>query len=396
MALPPTTLHHEMSNSALAIERQILCLCSRTRIDDEMTVTKVKDLLPQCNWAVLYQLTHRNGVHLLLGNILQKVCPDRLSPDITQQLKTQARVQAFHNLTLAQGLTQIMDILQAQGIAAIPYKGPIAAVELYGSLGLRAFSDLDIWVTPETYLQASDCLINQGFIRTQEFSWESTFVNASGKISIDLHQAITPPELSVNLDFQAMYARLLTCTLTGQQIAKLAWEDDLLVQSISWCKDCWDWSARLIQLCDVAQLLRTAPTIDWDYLFSQAEKSECDRMVYLTLALAHQWLDAPLPKAIREHVSENRIVVDLVDHVESWFWQQQSRSKSLSTESSSASQERRLYYFRDHHLYLQLSSHWKKQRAYIVNFILSRLIYEARFWLGKLKHVLLKKYHIFL
>ena len=36
--------------------------------------------------------------------------------------------------------------LPLQGIAAIPYKGPVLAAAVYGNLALRTFSDLDILV----------------------------------------------------------------------------------------------------------------------------------------------------------------------------------------------------------------------------------------------------------
>src|SRR5207253_975904 len=68
----------------------------------------------------------------------------------------------------------------------------------------------------------------------------------------------------------------------------------LLILCVHGANHCW---LRLNWLCDVAELLRRNPALDWPALAAEAERWGCRRILTLGLLLAHDLLDAPLPPA---------------------------------------------------------------------------------------------------
>jgi hypothetical protein len=60
-------------------------------------------------------------------------------------------------------------------------------------------------------------------------------------------------------------------------------------------KHAWE---QLKWVCDVAEVIRSHPNLDWERIFSNALNWRCLRLVYMGLSLAHLVLDAPLPEAV--------------------------------------------------------------------------------------------------
>jgi len=75
----------------------------------------------------------------------------------------------------------------------------------------------------------------------------------------------------------------------------LAAEDLLLVLAVLLSKDCQNRRQRLIQMCDVAALLRRHRAIDWASIFERARATGTRRMVLFQLVLAHEVLGVELP-----------------------------------------------------------------------------------------------------
>jgi len=62
---------------------------------------------------------------------------------------------------------------------------------------------------------------------------------------------------------------------------------------------------RLTWLCDVAEIMRLRPEMDWDVVIARSQVLICQRMLFLGVLLAHRLLDAPLPIAILQKMQAN-------------------------------------------------------------------------------------------
>jgi len=65
---------------------------------------------------------------------------------------------------MTQHLLKVLDLLTGSGVEAIPFKGPVLAVQAYGDLLMRSFVDLDILIHAKDLSRVSKILIDQGYI----------------------------------------------------------------------------------------------------------------------------------------------------------------------------------------------------------------------------------------
>jgi len=89
-------------------------------------------------------------------------CPDSVPSEVLARLQRSARSTAQQNLRLAGELIRILQRLAAEGIRAIPYKGPALSQLLYGDLSLRPSGDLDILVSRPQFESARIALAGLG------------------------------------------------------------------------------------------------------------------------------------------------------------------------------------------------------------------------------------------
>jgi hypothetical protein len=68
---------------------------------------------------------------------------------------------------------------------------------------------------------------------------------------------------------------------------------------------------QLSWLCDVSALVNSA-RIDWDLVWSQADKLGIRRLVEATFTLAHQLLDTPLPPAMQADSHVQMLVAEII------------------------------------------------------------------------------------
>jgi hypothetical protein len=88
---------------------------------------------------------------------LNTTCPEAVPKANLAQLRNYFHANAQRNLFLTQELLKLLTLFKTNGISAIPYKGPVLAVAVYGNLALRQFGDLDILVHKRDVLRAKTC-----------------------------------------------------------------------------------------------------------------------------------------------------------------------------------------------------------------------------------------------
>lgn len=101
------------------------------------------------------------GLHGLSGIIYSALGAviGRIPSETWRDLERAAVLQRLLQTRLRHNLTEILDILEGAGIAAVPLKGPILGERLYGDASLRVSSDLDLLVAPEQLESAITALV---------------------------------------------------------------------------------------------------------------------------------------------------------------------------------------------------------------------------------------------
>jgi len=80
-----------------------------------------------------------------------------------RQIAGQTLAVSARNRALAAELGELLRLFEESGIRALPFKGPVLALDLFGDLALREFVDLDILVPAGEILRATDLIEARGY-----------------------------------------------------------------------------------------------------------------------------------------------------------------------------------------------------------------------------------------
>ena len=283
------------------------------------------------NWASLSRLATDHRVAGLLHERIDSGLRDQVPEPVREALRHLVRSQAYQSLKLAGELLRISALLERQGVPVLPVKGPVVAHFLYGDLGLRSFRDLDLLVRRRHLDRADQLLVAEGYA-CDEASWSrarrQAFAAAGGhhygywhpqrQLRVELHWRLSPGKLSWPVETEAFWGRTEERLMHGQPLRCSPAEDMLLALCIHGARHWW---SRLNWICDIAELLRRCPALDWDAVDSRAHAAGGERMLGLGVRVAHDVLHVPLPEAVRAKLARDPVIDELVDDVRRMLFQ---------------------------------------------------------------------------
>ena len=299
---------------------RLLLLCSRTCASPEQAGQITALVQEGLDWDSLLELAFTNGVAQLVYRQLQAICPDGVPGAVLETLKAHFLENTARNLLLTGELLEILERLQAEGIPAVPIKGPVLAAAAYGDLSLRRFEDLDLLVRRQDFLRARDVIIAQGYAPDIRFSRapdpeyfrESVLTCAERRVVVELTWGFTSGFYAFRANLAGVWRRLRRQSLAGRRVPDLAPEDLLLVLCTHGTKHLW---ARLGWVCDVAEVIRASKDLDWPFTLRLARQLGAERMLFLGVFLARRLLGAEIPNAVAEAVEADTAMKFLAGQV---------------------------------------------------------------------------------
>ncbi len=307
-------------------EKLLLLCCARTRVN-AVVAERIRALASaELDWPYLLAAAAQNGVAPLLYWQLRATCPESVPQVWMEQLRAEFRQNTVRNLFLAGELCEILEGLRAQGIPAIPYKGPLLAVQAYGNVALRQFVDLDIVLRQRDVVRAHEVLTSRGY--RGEFLWSEPpaaqripgqyhFARDAGRLVVELHTERTLRYFPQPVDLEQLAGRLRPVSLDGRAILTFSAEDALPILCVHGSKHFWE---QLSWISDIGELAQGDGGVDWEAAVNRALQLGAGRMMHLGLYLANDLLDAPLPKMILERVRGDRAVRALSGRVRQRFF----------------------------------------------------------------------------
>lgn len=302
-AIPQPSHAVTISSAGQRPEIELLLICARARLDAAQS-KRIPDLVSRpFDWDYLMQLADRHGLQPLLHWHLNAVCPEAVPELQRQHLRSAFQRVSALNILLTHELKKLLALFAAKNVQAVPYKGPALAVQLYGNVALRQFSDLDILVHPRDVLLARDLLLAAGYLplppltegqqavllRTQ---CNLPFTRESKRMIVELHWTVSAPNFARPFETDDFWARLVDGELEGTKIKLPAPEDLLLALCIHGSKHLWE---RLAWIADIAGLIESQPSLNWNGLVHRALVTGSERMLFLGLRLAGELLNANVP-----------------------------------------------------------------------------------------------------
>ena len=231
---------------------------------------------------------------------------------------------ARRNATLTRELLRVLDRLDAAGIPALTYKGPLIAHQLFGDVALREFEDLDILVPAGDLARAKRELLADAYDLHDDLDdWDEAsleqsrgqyhvgFVHRETGVKLELHWR-TDPEFPVErTEDPGWWAACDRVPLGGTPVRSFQATDLLLVL----CLHCTKHQGhRLTWLVEIAELVRRGGT-DWPAVMAFAESRQCVRRVLVALVLSEKTVGCPLPESIARASTADPAVGRMTDSI---------------------------------------------------------------------------------
>jgi len=257
-------------------------------------------------WNAIFSVASENAIVPLLDRQLRATVPGLVPVSEMQRLNEANRANALRCLNLTAVLIEILRLLKAEGIAALPYKGPVLAVQAYGDAVLRQFEDVDILLRHRDMEKAHEIMRRLGFVpaipedmrpdfNSPMVPGEYKYYGEARAAIVEFHTERTYRHFPVAPDLDELYRAGGWVSLSGHQVRTLSVEDTLVAICVHGSKDFW---ARLSWIADVSELIQSQPGLDWQRVISRAVSLRAERMLHAGLMLAARTFDTPLPEAV--------------------------------------------------------------------------------------------------
>ncbi len=326
VAPPRPTARLTPSNSPRSRpEAEVLLCIARLHLDAIARTALERLCHAGLDWADLISLAARHRLLPLLYRHVNAVAPLAVPRVAFVELWRAHEDTARRNKTLAAELLRILRALEANAIPAVAYKGPVLAQALYGDLSLREYGDLDILVRRDDILRACAALAPEGYVPDYPLTpaLEAAFLDSSAQYhrvlvhrdsgaSVELHWKTDPDFPVESPQDSGWWSRMGRTSLEGEAIRTLSAEEQVLMCALHVTKH---HGYRLGWLVDVAELIRQHPRLDWDWVVARAEHLWCTRRLGVSLQLAGDLIDAPLPERVRQRLDADthiRRIADLI------------------------------------------------------------------------------------
>ena len=306
-----------MTNEALLVLR---CLGIT---DNSSSRVEIESLLSAgVDWRRVLSLVRANGVLPIFRENLLPYCPHAVPRSIRAQMQAEFQTCASLSIGYAHELVRVITCLQQGGISAIAFKGPILAQQLYGTFSLRQCRDVDILIEKNRFRQAIDVLESAGYTPVWpkgQPKWEilgsdkhvSVFSRAR-QYRVELHWSLAMPESEFPLKFDDLWSRRDAVHVLGTSIDVPSREDLFLILCFHLAAHWW---ASLKWICDIGELLRRYPDLNWQVVVERARAWGCYRIMLTGVALARDTLAIDLPEQIDRATKSDKAVIEISNDV---------------------------------------------------------------------------------
>jgi Uncharacterised nucleotidyltransferase len=322
-------------------EHQVL-ICAAQPTLDAAAVEQLNQLLQsELDWEYLLGLAEKHCVVPLLYQQLNESGVEQIPARALARLQAANHQNTNTTLLLTGELIKLVDLFSERGIPAVPIKGPTLAVRAYGDIGLRQFGDLDILVKPSDVDRIRELLTENAFTAhqtltssqqsaLQRFDCSSNFISKQGVV-LDVHWGLVDRHHGFGIDTEAFFERLEPVWVNGRQLLTLSSENLLLFLCLHGFTHFWE---RLRWICDVAALVSTSRTIDWNRLLEIARENGVLRILLLGLWLSHDLLAAPLPEDILNAIETDDVIQQIGREVEQQLFAETRDTAGIFSEAA--------------------------------------------------------------
>ncbi len=241
---------------------------------------------------------------------------------VSGHLKRKYQQSAFKMLAMTTELVNIIGIFDKHGIRALPFKGPVLGMQLFGDCCMRRSGDLDIVVPQESLPHAEKLLMNSGYKKVKpqnqfspkqyksfiKKSVHSNFFNPDTQISVELHWKFFSDYIC-SVNFDSVWQNRQMIKIGQSQLPSCALDDKVILLLIHGGKHSW---RRLFWLNDIFLILNTYTSHDFKRLMDRVEVLGIKRLAFSAMILLAILFDFSLPETIYKMADKDNKIPFLV------------------------------------------------------------------------------------
>jgi hypothetical protein len=309
---------YSLKSADLPPELRLILSCLRIT-PNEKEVQQIEELSrAKIGWPDFMRWVDHHRVAPLVYQNLRRYGGSGVPAPAMSALRSRFESNAHRSLVNATELVRLYKLFQQNGIAFIPLKGSVLALQVYGNLAMRHAGDIDLLVAPsqeelaDRLLQISYRRIVPGFRlspsqrrRFLRYMHHFEYLHDQGNLRVELHWRSIRNQPPHVMDLNWLHNRASTVVLAGSRLPAMSLPDNALYLCAHGAVHFW---RRLFWLVDLAEMMRGNAKIDWQRLMTLARDAGMMRPLAQGVILSHELLNVPLPEAIRTYALQDQML----------------------------------------------------------------------------------------
>lgn len=299
-------------SKALSPEEYLTVLAARIDLDSDDAVRMERVLRQGLDWPTVKKYSHQLGVQpLLYKHLSQEKYAHYVPDEVMRFLKDRHRRESIKNLRIYGQINQILDSTNQANIPVILLKGAFMAKWIYGDIGLRPMSDIDILCREEDKQIVQNRLVELGY--KQETIYKSPLHEKlsapesmhlppfykPNAVRIEVHLNIFPKISHNSKDMKRVWEAAIPSELNGLQVHYLSPEYQLFYLCIHLYNHIMSGGIALYWLCDIHELIRHyKDKINWKQFSSIADSLGVGAQISSILDLIRTNWNTFIPKKL--------------------------------------------------------------------------------------------------
>lgn len=262
--------------------------------------------LDRIDWQFIVSMATAHKVQYLFYRGLVGACPEVIDCPALRKLEERYHYNLACSYRTVKQLDEIVSLLEAGGIRAMPFKGVALSELAYRDISLRPIGDMDILVDERLAFLAITLLVNEGFRPEIELNEAQFKAFAKKKNSLLLHHGARYLSVDLHWEMSGHYSPLALgsdwigddlemISMEGMEAKTSSVEKLLVYLCLHGTRDRWK---DLESLASIAGLVYGCPDMDWGKVINVADRLKCRRMILLGLSMAHILFELRIPANI--------------------------------------------------------------------------------------------------
>ncbi len=285
----------------LTNESRLLILCAQHGIPGNKHEGTSSLLSPRIKWDGFLNDAISHGIAPLVHKSMKDIFDKTSVPqEVRDKLADIYHGNLARNVYIRSELERILRVFNEKGIEVMLLKGAALAGTVYGDIGLRAMSDIDLLVRPECLDRVKEIMSDLAYVaesgaRAEEWYKKNhfhlpPFIHKEKPIIVEIHWNVTVDSPGINVN--EWWGRAREIKLGEASVLIPSPEDMVLHLCISIYHGNYN-KAALRGLCDIIHTIRYfSEKTDWKLFREAVGQSEIARPVYSILFLIRKYFDS--------------------------------------------------------------------------------------------------------